>query len=317
MSSKRRRKVDPNAPIRPWATLITWLLLNMIWMGLSPIGTPHPVLSEDGGHRENYPMTVPDVMGNTLRLEITCEVEPVSPQFDGVTVSWTLWNIEDKAANEAFGGGDDAYAPEASHLGRIDKDCSRLNESVRPGEYELRIEFFYANGTKVLYDDIDNTVKVEFNMMYWIYEPLEQTGYIVANVLGFLILFTDQAARRWMKRRRLAVLSRIPLHKQRHREEWDALNEGMEGKGDAVVESFQIEMGSDSEKERERIRKQFAEAAAAIEEDDEPIDEGEIEADAEELGEGTISGLEGEAKVDKDIRTVGDIYKRMEDDEDY
>ena len=317
MIPKKRKKKDPNAPIRPWAALITWFLLNAIWMGVSPIGTPQPVLSEESGHREYYYMTVPDVQGNTLRLEVNCAVTPASADYDSVMISWTLWNVDEKAANGGEGSGDGEYQPEANYYGRIDKDCSKLNASVRPGEYEMRIEFFYSNGTKVEYGDVDDVVKTEFLMMFWIYEPLEQTGYLVANVLGFLILVTDQTARRWMKKKRLAALAHMPLHKQRHREEWDSLNEGMDGKGEAAVESFQIDMGTSSEVERERLRKQFAEAAAADEGDDEAIDDGEIEGDEQKLGEGSISGLEGKAEVDKDIETVGDLYRRMEDDEEF
>jgi hypothetical protein len=317
MRAKRGKKKDPNAPIRPWAALITWLLLNVIWMAASPIGTPQPVLSEDGAHREFYWMTVPDVQGNTLRLEVDCDMTPASAEHEGVMVSWTLWNIEEKIASDALGEGDSTYAPKASYFGRVDKDCSRMNESVEPGEYELQIQFFYANGTKVARDDVERVVDAEFHMMYWIYEPLEKTGYLVANVLGFLILVTDQGARRFMKRRRLAALAYVPLHKQRHREEWDSLQEGMDGRGEAAVESFQIEMGSTSEVERERIRRQFADAAAAtMDDDDEAIDEGEVVAGDEGLGEGTTVGLEGKTKVDKDIETVRDLYRRMEDDED-
>ena len=70
---KRKKKVDPDAPIRPWAAIVTWLMLNLIWMSFSPMATPHPVLSEEGGHREYYEMTAPDVLGAELPFEIDCK----------------------------------------------------------------------------------------------------------------------------------------------------------------------------------------------------------------------------------------------------
>ena len=311
MSAEGRKKKDPNAPVRPWAALMMWLLLNVIWMGVSPVGTPQPVLSEDGGHREFYYMTVPNVMDNTLPLEVSCQVSPTSERYQGVTMKWTLWNMDDKIANDSLGYSDSSYAPVASFGAGIDNDCSRLDQSVTPGEYELRIEFYYENDTKVEHEDVKDVVNTEFHMTYWIYEPLEQTGYIVANILGLVILVTDQAARRWLRRKRLLALSKIPLHKQRHREEWDSLHEQMEGTGGPAVESFQIEMGTGSEEERERLRKQFAEQ----DEEEEAEVEEEESQDEDGLGEGTTEGLEGEAKVDKDIETVGDLWRRIEEDE--
>tara|TARA_B110000196_G_C20917607_1_gene553653 strand:- start:368 stop:823 length:456 start_codon:yes stop_codon:yes gene_type:complete len=151
-------------------------------------------------------------------------------------------------------------------------------------------------------------------MQYWIYSPHQTAGYIIANLLGILILVTDQAVRRMRRRKRLA--KKLPLHKQRHKEEWESLQEKMDGDDGTAVESFQIELGATSESEREEMRKRFEEST-----EDESIDSGipepEVSQSDEELGEGTVAGLEGKTKVDKDIQTVGDLWKRMEDEDEF
>jgi hypothetical protein len=74
-------------------------------------------------------------------------------------------------------------------------------------------------------------------------------------------------------------------------------------------------LGATSESEREEMRKRFEESTED-ESDDSGIPESEVTQTDDELGEGTVAGLEGKTKVDKDIQTVGDLWKRMKDDDD-
>ena len=302
MNQKSKKKYDPDAPIKPWAAMITWVILNLIWFALSPMGTPHPVLSEKGGYREYYEMTVPDVMGSEMPFEVVCEVYIVDSNKENVNISWTLWDKEKRLEVNP--------TPQLNYFGEID-ECSKLNENIPPGDYELEIRFYDENGSLILWEDSAEIVRGDFEMMYWIYAPHIISGYVIANVLGLIILITDQTAKRWKRAKVLA--RRLPMHKQRHKEEWDTLHEQMEGSGDVSVESFEIELGSSSEEERENIRKRFAEEIDDEEVSDN-IDEDEIEGN-EDLGVGDTKGLEGEAKVDEDIHTVGDIWRRIQDKE--
>tara|TARA_B100001750_G_C15506746_1_gene600899 strand:+ start:727 stop:1674 length:948 start_codon:yes stop_codon:yes gene_type:complete len=314
MKTKTKKKVDATTPIKPWAAIITWLILNLIWFSLSPMGTPHPVLSEKGGYREYYEMTVPDVMGASMPFEVICEVNVSDPDQGEVNISWTLWDKEKRLAPNGLSTRSSESPPwvpsaELNYYGEL-SDCSKLNENIPPGEYELEIRFYDENGSLILWEDAAEIIDGEFTMMYWIYAPHILSGYAMANVLGLIILITDQTARRWKRAKILA--RRLPMHKQRHKEEWDSLHEQMEGGGDVTVESFEIELGASSEAERERIRESFAEQVDESPEDEELDDEIEIH---EELGVGDTKGLEGEAKVDKDIHTVGDLWRRIEDKE--
>lgn len=312
---KRKKKVDQNAPIKPWAAIITWLMLNLIWMGLSPMATPHPVLSEKGGHREYYEMAVPNVLGSELPFEIDCQFRTTYSEHSNTTASWELWEVGELQRADSGDFDDPFPEPTRAWSGGLDENCGDYGDTISPGEYILEFRFYSANGTRITWDEAGRIVDGEFTMRYWIYSPHQTTGYIIANILGILILVTDQAVRRMKKRKRLA--KKLPLHKQRHKEEWDSLHEKMEGDGGAAVESFQIELGATSESEREEMRKRFEESTED-ESDDSEIPESEITQTDDKLGEGTVAGLEGKMKVDKDIQTVGDLWKRMEDgDEDF
>jgi hypothetical protein len=310
---KRKKKVDQNGPIKPWAAIITWLMLNLIWMGLSPMATPHPVLSEKGGHREYYEMTVPDVLGAELPFEIDCQFRTTYSEHSNITASWELWEVGAKEREDSGDFDDPFPEPTRTWSGGLNENCGDYGGTIYPGEYVLELRFHSENGTRIGWEEAARIIDGEFTMQYWIYSPHQITGYIIANLLGILILVTDQAVRRMRRRKRLA--KKLPLHKQRHKEEWEALQEKMDGDGGATVESFQIELGAISESEREEMRKRF-EDSIEDESDDSGIPESEVTQTDDELGEGTVAGLEGKTTVSKDIQTVGDLWKRMEDDDD-
>ena len=317
MKQRPKKKKDLTGPIKPWAALITWLILNLIWFSLSPMGTPQPVLSENGGYREYYEMTVPDIMGSSVPFEVICEVYVSDSNQDDYYIGWTLWDKEkrltadDSSSISSSGSEPWEPSPELAYYGVLG-DCSKLNEEIPPGEYELEIRFYDENGSHIVWEDAAEIVEGEFTMMYWIYAPHAVTGYIIANIIGGIILLTDQAFRRWKRAKILA--RKLPIHKQRHKEEWDTLHKQMDDGGEAAVESFELELGGSSE-DREEMRKRFAESTDENEEDLPP--EEEIDED-EKLGKGDVSELQGEAQVDKDIRVVGDLWERMKDgDEDF
>lgn len=313
LMQKTKKKVDQNAPIKPWAAIITWLMLNLIWMGLSPMATPHPVLSEEGGHREYYEMTVPNVLGSELPFEIDCEFRTTYSEHSNITAIWELWEVGALKRADSGDFGDPFPEPTRAWSGGLNENCGDYNGIIYPGEYVLELRFYSENGTRIGWEEAARIVDGEFTMQYWIYSPHQITGYIIANVLGILILVTDQAVRRMRRRKQLA--NKLPLHKQRHKEEWESLHEKMDGDGGAAVESFQIELGATSESEREEMRRRFEESDED-ESDESGIPESEVIQTDDKLGEGTVVGLEGKAKVDKDIQTVGDLWKRMQDDDE-
>lgn len=317
LMQKRKKNIDPNAAIKPWAAIITWLMLNLIWMSISPMATPHPVLSEKGGHREYYEMTAPNVLGTELPFEIDCLFRTTYSEHSNITVSWELWEVSAKERDDS-GDFDDPSIPfpEPTRMwsGSLNENCGDSGGTILPGEYILELRFYSTNGTRITWEEAGRIVDGDFTMRYWIYSPHQTTGYIIANVIGILILITDQTVRRMKKRKRLA--KKLPLHKQRHKEEWESLKEQMEGDGGTTVESFQIELGATSESERDEMRRRFEESTED-ESDDRGIPEPEVTQSDERLGQGSVTGLEGKTKVSKDIQTVGDLWKRMKDDDEF
>lgn len=312
MQRKRRKKKKKDGPIRPTAAIITWILLNLIWMVSIDTATPHPVLSEDSGHRQNYEMEVPSLFGAEPRFEISCVFWAANNDYENITIEWELWMVEAKRDAEAWNEKptlEEHTSPTREWTGSLGEDCSNESGTIAPGTYLLEIKFIHENGTTIQWDDAARNINAEFKMKYWVYEAHAQTGYIVANVLGFIILVTDQAVRRIRRKIRLSRI--IPLHRQRNREEWETLEKEMDERGEAVVESFEIEMGSTSEAAREEMRKRFQEQSADDGDDDDSIGEDGVLSDTSKLGEGSTRGLEGKAKVGKDIHTVGDLWKRM------
>ncbi|MBT4059614.1 MAG: hypothetical protein HOE69_04830 [Euryarchaeota archaeon] len=316
MIQKTKKKVNPNAPIKPWASLITWAMLNLIWTAMLPIGTPHPVLSEDSGHRENYEMTVPNMMGAELPFDINCEFYTAYSEHKNTIITWELWEVGAKEREDSGEWGDDPSAPipvpTRNWSGAFNEPCGDEGGVIYPGEYILEIRFYNENGTRIGWEEATRIVDGDFTMKYWIYEPHSIEGYVAANVLGVIILMSDQTIRR-RKRRKLLARKILPLHKQRHKEEWDSLHESMDDGHTTSVESFDIELGATSESAREEMRKRFEESTEDEEISTEVPDEA-VSHD-EKLGKGSISGLEGDAKVASDIRTVKDLWRQIEEDE--
>ena len=111
----------------------------------------------------------------------------------------------------------------------------------------------------------------------------------------------------------------MPLHKRRQKEEWEQLSHSMAGGQAAEVEDlvgFQDQDVDDSmEMQRRRMREQFAAQTGEADGDtDAFVDEEEVDQD-DELGSGTTEGLTGAVKEDRNIRTVGDLWRRLSGNE--
>lgn len=304
---RQQRKASAKLkPVRPWTALIFWLLLNLVWIGAVPMPTEHPVMEPDSGFREWHDMKVPEVLGRELPLHIECSFEPGTAAGESVRVVWSLKEdtVEDPMEVRNWEG-------------NLGDDCAASDHSVSGGVYVLHVELFYANGTKVDRSNVAEVSDIDFHMQYWIYQPFRTEGFIAANLLGFTVLVVDQAILHLRRRRKLLKMTNLPLHKLRQREEWEQLVDSMEGGDEAEVERFVIPTDDTAEAERERVRKQFAAQEAEREAAEEKESEIPEEAKKDLVGEfeGTEAGLTGELKADEKLRTVRDIWRRIEEDE--
>ena len=303
---KKRKASAKLKPVRPWTALIFWLLLNLIWISAVPMATEHPVMEPDSGFREWHNMEVPELLGHDLPLHIECSFKPQTAADESVRVVWSLRedSVEDPMEIRTWNGS-------------LGDDCAASDHTVPGGVYVLHVELFYANDTKVDRSNVAEVSDIDFHMQYWIYQPVRKEGFIAANLLGFTVLVFDQSIRHMRRRRKLLKMANLPLHKLRQKEEWEQLVDSMEGRDEADVEQFVMPTDNTAEADRERLRQQFAAQEAereAAEEEESKIPE-EAEKDLIGKFEGTEEGLKGDLKVDEDLRTVRDIWRRIEEDE--
>lgn len=303
---KKRKASAKLKPVRPWTALIFWLLLNLIWISAVPMATEHPVMEPDSRFREWHDMEVPELLGRDLPLHIECSFKPQTAADESVRVVWSLRedSVEDPMEIRSWNGS-------------LGDDCAASDHTVPGGVYVLHVELFYANDTKVDRSNVVEVSDIDFHMQYWIYQPVRKEGFIAANLLGFTVLVFDQSIRHLRRRRKLLKMTNLPLHKLRQKEEWEQLVDSMDGRDEADVERFVMPTDNTAEDDRERLRKQFAAQEAEREAAEEQESEIPEEAEKDLIGkfEGTEEGLKGDLKVDDDLRTVRDIWRRIEEDE--
>ncbi len=277
--------------------LITWLLLNAIWTGALRTKSTVDVMSHDGSLVLTDTISVPDMfdLGRTTRLVIYCDYDAEQGiEASNITLSHT----------------DPAGSIEQLWSGETGSQCPDIEVAWTGGPHSLRTSVS-RNGSKVVpaHDAVSGEVSIDM----WVFEPISQEGYIFFNILGALLFISDKVVRRWLEKRRASRIRNVSLHEQRRREEWRQLNRSIEG-GDAVdVEDLLVPetSGGDLEFDSRMRRRAWADESV-----DEIGDEQLLAADdtrpfEERLGEGDLSHLRGEPKIDPKIRTVGDLMRRL------
>ena len=91
--------------------------------------------------------------------------------------------------------------------------------------------------------------------------------------------------------------------------------------GDAVevedLVGFQPQDSDESmEMQRRRMRDKFAAQSTEVDDDTEAFVDDDIIDEDDELGPGTTEGLTGEVEEDRNIRTVGDLWRKLSGSED-
>ena len=294
-----------NARTRFFATLITWILLNLIWLQASQAVAINEVNEHGREVNGKYSLDVPNMMNMNREtpVELTCDFEPKNSTSPVVFVRIQYENPSGDISTIWEGNSTD--------------DCMTTSLSLFPGKH-----IFYT--TVVQGDGADpypsRNLSAEMNLGMQIWQPFRLEGFIVANALGLFLGIADRAIRGIIRRRKESLVRNMPLHKRRQKEEWEQIAHSMSG-GDAVeVEDlidFQPEStGESMEMQRRRMREQFAAQSAEADGDtDAFVDDDAVEQD-DELGPGTTEGLTGKVEADRSIRTVGDIWRRLSGSDD-
>ena len=297
---KKKKDEKKNARMRFIATLVTWLLLNLIWLQASQAIAVNEVNEHGRDINGNYVLNVPNMMkmDREIPVDLSCDFKPKNST---VPVVWV--QIQHQAPD-----GENSIVWE----GNSTDDCPDFAFSLTPGKHSFYTTVLQGEDAD-LYPSRNLSAEMELGMHLW--QPFRIEGFIVANVLGLFLGIADRAIRGIIRRRREALMRNMPLHKLRQKEEWEQITHSISG-GDAVevedLVGFQEEDADESmEMQRRRMREQFAAQTAETDDDtDAFIDEEAMDQD-DELGPGTTEGLTGEVEEDQSIRTVGDLWRRL------
>ena len=297
---KKKKDEKKNARMRFIATLVTWLLLNLIWLQASQAIAVNEVNEHGRDINGNYVLNVPNMMkmDREIPVDLSCDFKPKNST---VPVVWV--QIQHQAPD-----GENSIVWE----GNSTDDCPDFAFSLTPGKHSFYTTVLQGEDAD-LYPSRNLSAEMELGMHLW--EPFRIEGFIAANVLGLFLGIADRAIRGIIRRRREALIRNMPLHKLRQKEEWEQITHSISG-GEAVevedLVGFQEEDADESmEMQRRRMREQFAAQTAETDDDtDAFIDEEAMDQD-DELGPGTTEGLTGEVEEDQSIRTVGDLWRRL------
>ena len=297
---KKKKDEKKNARMRFIATLVTWLLLNLIWLQASQAIAVNEVNEHGRQINGNYVLNVPNMMkmDREIPVDLSCDFKPKNST---VPVVWV--QIQHQSPD-----GENSIVWE----GNSTDDCPDFAFSLTPGKHSFYTTVLQGEDAD-LYPSRNLSAEMELGMHLW--QPFRIEGFIVANVLGLFLGIADRAIRGIIRRRREALIRNMPLHKLRQKEEWEQITHSISG-GEAVevedLVGFQEEGADESmEMQRRRMREQFAAQTAEADDDtDAFIDEEAMDQD-DELGSGTTEGLTGEFEEDESIRTVGDLWRKL------
>lgn len=298
-----KENAKKNARTRFIATLVTWILLNLIWLQASQAVAVNEInkhgRDDFDGH---YILDVPNMLktDREIPVDLSCDFKKNSTDSPVVLV-----RIEHELPS-----GETSLIWE----GDSTDDCPDYALSLSPGKHVFKTTVSFANDSNAW---THLSAEMELGMHIW--EPLRFEGFIVANALGLLLGIADRAIRNIIRRRRDASIRNMPLHKLRQKEDWEQIAHSMSG-GDAVevgdlVGFIEQEADDSAEVQRRRMREKFAaQSSETVDEDDDLIDDEAIDQD-DELGQGTTEGLTGEVEEDRNIRTVGDLWRKLSGNE--
>ena len=297
-----------NGRTRFLATLVTWILLNLIWLQASHAIAVNEVNEHGRQLNGNYVLTIPDMlkMDRETSVDLNCDFKPVNETSSIVTVRLQYHE-----------SGLDDDEKEIIWEGDSDEDCPDVQLQLSPGKYNFYTTVILEDGSADVYPSRNLSAEMDLGIHIW--EPFRVEGFIAANLLGLFLGIADRTIRQIMRRRKEALVRNMPLHKRRQKEEWEQVMTSMSG-GDAAEVNDLIgfqpgEADQSMELQRKNMREKFAAQAAEADGDtDEFVDETLDELE-EELGKGTTEGLTGKVEEDRNIRTVGDLWRRLSGNE--
>mgnify|MGYP003324076616 FL=1 len=213
---KKKKKKDEkkNARTRFVVTLVTWLLLNLIWLQASQAIAVNEVNEHGRQINGNYVLDVPNMMkmNREIPVDLSCDFKPKNSTVPVVWVRIQHQNPDGDTSTVWEGNSTD--------------DCPDFEFSLTPGKHSFYTTVLQGDDAD-LYPSRNLSAEMELGMHLW--EPFRIEGFIAANVLGLFLGIADRAIRGIIRRRREALIRNMPLHKRRQKEEWEQIAHSISG----------------------------------------------------------------------------------------
>ena len=273
-------------------TIITFVLLNIIWTGALNATADQHLISPTSDIVVEYSFEGPDVFGREIPFKVMYEInevegrEPSEVTIDLIFSNDSVVNIHDGGSNKS-----------------ASQDLLLL---PGPSAFLVTVK---QNGE--IYPVPSDLVEIDLRTEMELYTPITMEGYLVANLLAFALIVSDRAIRSWAasrpSKRGTPIVRKL-------REEWKEVEKSISGGDPADVDDLLNNSTTSSSMISKRRAWSVEDPEPEPEEGDQDIEEAEVELDElDELGEGDESGLQGKAKLDEDIDTISDLWDKLGD----
>jgi len=282
---------DDNSQRSAVTTIITFVLLNIIWTAALTASADQHIISPQSDIVPEYNFEGPDIFGREVPFSVMYEINEVEGtsssevKLDLIFSDGTVVNLHNGESNVS----------------------SSEEFLLPPGPSSFQVTVIQDGQIFPVPSDL---VEIDLRTEMELYTPIKIEGYVAANLLALALIVTDRAIRSWTASRRSRRGTPVV---RKLREEWKEVEKSISG-GDPVDVDDLLNDTTTSSMISKRRAWSVDEPEPEPEEGDQDIEEAEVELEElDELGEGDESGLQGKATLDEDVDTISDLWDKLGD----
>ena len=283
---------DDNSRKSAITTIVTFVLLNIIWTGALSSAADQHLISPNSDIVTEYRFDGPDILGKEIPFHVFYEITEVEGMGSSeVTIELQL---SDGTTIEVYDGISNASSTETYSL------------LSGPSLFLITVK---QDGQ--VYPVPSDIVEIDLRTEMELYTPIMVEGYVVANILALVLIVTDRTLRSWAKSRRLKRGSPIV---RKLRQEWKEVEKSISGGDPVDVDDLLSESTSASNLMSKRRNWLMEESEPEMEDGDQEMEDADAELESlDELGAGDESRLQGKATIDDDLDTISDLWDKLGD----
>ena len=272
-------------------TIITFVLLNIIWTAALNASADQYLISPDSDIVTEYRFDGPDILGKEIPFHVFYEINEV----DGMKSSEVLIELVMSDGEEVV-----------IYDGISNVSSSEHVESLPPGPSSFMITIKQDGQIYPVPSDI---VEIDLQTEMELYTPIKIEGYLAANLLALALIVTDRTIRSWAASRRSKRGSPVV---RKLRQEWKEVEKSISGGDPVDVDDLLTDSITASNMLSKRRQWSVDEPEPEPEEGDQEMEDADTELESlEELGEGDETGLQGKATIDEDVNTISDLWDKL------